>query len=37
MALPREEDFRSDGWGQDFLDLRDRFEKKVIIGKGTYG
>ena len=37
ISQTREKDFSSKDWATDFIDLKDRFEKITIIGKGTYG
>lgn len=37
MISNREQDFKVRGWNKDFADLKDRFLKITIIGKGTYG
>lgn len=33
----QEKEVNSKDWAKDFAEMKDRFEKLTIIGKGTYG
>lgn len=37
MSHIYEKEMHSKSWAKDFVEMKDRFDKLTIIGKGTYG